>query len=55
MEFPKVVQHVVYEELEVWQAQTTFLQFFDQAFGAQRVTFIGESGRKPRGGFTKPR
>jgi len=31
-----------YEELEVWQAQTTFLQFFDQVLGAQRVTFIAE-------------
>lgn len=31
-----------YEELEIWQAQTTFLQFFDQVLGAERVTFIGE-------------
>lgn len=33
-----------YEELEVYQAQTTFVQFFDQALGAQRVTFVGEIG-----------
>lgn len=31
-----------YEELKVWQAQSTFLQFFDQVWGADRVTFIAE-------------
>lgn len=31
-----------YEELKIWQGQTTFLQFFDQVLGADRITFIGE-------------
>ncbi|RUO29663.1 DUF1302 domain-containing protein [Aliidiomarina soli] len=33
-----------YEELEVYQAQMTFVNFFDRLWGSQRMTFIGEVG-----------
>ncbi|MCC5855688.1 MAG: DUF1302 domain-containing protein [Idiomarina sp.] len=33
-----------YDELEVWQAQTTFVQFFDRLWGSDRMTFIAEVG-----------
>ncbi|WP_194756999.1 DUF1302 domain-containing protein [Aliidiomarina indica] len=33
-----------YEELEVWQAQMTFINFFERLWGSDRMTFIGEIG-----------
>lgn len=33
-----------YEELEVWQAQMTFVNFFERLWGSDRMTFIGEVG-----------
>ena len=33
-----------YEELEVYQAQMTFVNFVDRLWGSQRMTFIGEVG-----------
>jgi hypothetical protein len=33
-----------YDELDVWQAQVTFIKFFDQILGASRLTFVTELG-----------
>lgn len=33
-----------YEEYDVWQAQMTFIKFFDQILGASRLTFVSELG-----------
>ncbi len=33
-----------YDELDVWQAQVTFIRFFDQILGASRLTFVSEVG-----------
>src|SRR5690554_8028683 len=33
-----------FERLDVWQAQTTYIQFFDRMFGADQLAFI-EIGR----------
>lgn len=33
-----------FEELEVYQAQMTFVNFFDRLWGSDRMTFIGEVG-----------
>ncbi|WP_241974316.1 DUF1302 domain-containing protein [Aliidiomarina minuta] len=33
-----------YEELEVYQAQMTFVNFFERLWGSDRMTFIGEVG-----------
>lgn len=33
-----------FEELEVYQAQMTFVNFFDHLWGSDRMTFIGEVG-----------
>ncbi|MGH1463024.1 MAG: DUF1302 domain-containing protein [Neptuniibacter sp.] len=33
-----------YDEKDIYQVQATFLNFFDQALGSSRVTFIGEVG-----------
>lgn len=33
-----------YDELDIWQAQMTFIQFFDQALGADRIAVAAEIG-----------
>src|SRR5690554_6035791 len=33
-----------YDEFDVWQAQTTYIQFFDRVLGADQLAFIAEAG-----------
>ena len=33
-----------YDELDIWQAQMTYIKFFDRVFGADRLAVVGEIG-----------
>src|SRR5690554_6106784 len=33
-----------YDKFDVWQAQTTYIQFFDRVMGADQLAFIAEAG-----------
>src|SRR5690554_6122047 len=33
-----------FDKFDVWQAQTTYIQFFDRVFGADQLAFIAEAG-----------
>src|SRR5690554_3921034 len=33
-----------YDKFDVWQAQTTYIQFFDRVLGADQLAFIAEAG-----------
>ncbi|MFV0456650.1 MAG: DUF1302 domain-containing protein [Pseudomonas sp.] len=48
-------QHQGYDRKEITQIQTTFTHFFDQIFGASRVTLVGEVGFAHVGGLGNTR
>jgi len=33
-----------YDKMDIWQAQMTFIKFYDQVFGADRLAVVGEVG-----------
>src|SRR5690554_1189899 len=33
-----------FDKFDVWQAQTTYIQFFDRVFGADQLAFVAEAG-----------